>query len=170
MRNLVLIFLIFSSFSLAQNKSDKEEIKQLVKGYYNVINGKDSTKISAFLFNENVNWIGTYKPKTLEELSHHNHKLRPVFSGDFKNFNPDVSEGKNSEVRYDNLKIIEDGNVASVNLDYSFWTDGKMKHWGKEVWTLVKVFNQWKITNIVYSLEYVEYAKQPSLKQRLKNN
>ena len=68
------------------------------------------------------------------------------------------------------MKIIEDGSVASVNLDYSFWFNGQMKHWGKEIWTLVKVFNQWKISNIVYSMEHVENAKQPSLKQRLKNH
>ena len=68
------------------------------------------------------------------------------------------------------MKIIEDGSVASVNLDYSFWFNGQMKHWGKEIWTLVKDFNQWKISNIVYSMENVENAKQPSLKQRLKNH
>lgn len=168
MRIFTILFLFFSSFSMAQSSSDKEQIKQLIKDYYNVINGKDSTHISAFLYNENVNWIGAYKSKTFEELSHHRHKLKPTFSGDFKEFKSDVSEGKNSEVKYDNLKIIEDGNVASVNLDYSFWADNKMKHWGKEIWTLVKVHNQWKISNIVYSMENVDNAKQPSLKQRLK--
>ena len=45
-----------------------------------------------------------------------------------------------------------------------------MKQWGKEIWTLVKVFNQWKITNIVYSIENVDVSEQPALKQRLKNN
>lgn len=168
MRSLVIIFLFLSSFLLAQSKSEKEQIKQLIKEYYNVINGKDSAQISTFLYDENVNWIGTYKPKTLEELSHHKHKLKPTFSGDFKEFKSDLSEGKNSEVKYDNLIIIEDGNVASVNLDYSFWFNNEMKHWGKEIWTLVKVYNQWKISNIVYSMEYAKNAKQPSLKQRLK--
>ena len=170
MRNFVILFLIISSGLTAQERSSKENLKLFVKDYFNVINGKDSTSISTFLYDENVSWVGTYKDKTYEELSHHNHKLRPYFSGDFKGFKSDFSEGKNSEVKYDNVKIIEDGSVASVNLDYSFWFNGQMKHWGKEIWTLVKVFNQWKISNIVCSMENVENAKQPSLKQRLKNH
>ena len=170
MKNLVLFFLLFSGFYLAQNTSNKIQIKQLIKDYYKIINGKVSVNITSFLYHEEVNWVGTYKSKTLEKLSHQNHKLKPVFSGDFKDFKSDVSEGKNTEVKYDNIKIIEDGNVASVNLDYSFWLNNKMKHWGKEIWTLVKVFNQWKITNIVYSIENVDVSEQPSLKQRLKNN
>ena len=170
MRNFVILFLIISSGLTAQERSSKENLKLFVKDYFNVINGKDSTSISTFLYDENVSWVGTYKDKTYEELSHHNHKLRPFFSGDFKGFKSDFSEGKNSEVKYDNVKIIEDGSVASVNLDYSFWFNGQMKHWGKEIWTLVKVFNQWKISNIVCSMENVENAKQPSLKQRLKNH
>ena len=169
MRVLIVLFLFFSSGLFAQNQSEKEQIKQLIKDYYSVINGKNSTNISTFLYDENVNWVGAYKPKTLEELSHHNHKMRPTFSGNFKEFKADLSEGKNSEVKYDNVKIVEDGNVASVSLDYSFWFNNEMKHWGKEAWTLVKVYNQWKIANIVYSMEYVDNAKQPPLKQRIKN-
>lgn len=169
MRYVILFLFLISNFSFAQKKSEKEQIKQLIRDYYNVVNGKDSANISTFLYNENVNWIGAYKPKTLEELSHHNHKLKPTFSGDFKEFKADLSEGKNSEVKYDNVKIIDDGNVASVSLDYSFWFNNEMKHWGKEIWTLVKVHSQWKISNIVYSMEYVDNAKQPSLKQRIKN-
>lgn len=125
MRNFVILFLIISSGLTAQERSSKENLKLFVKDYFNVINGKDSTNISTFLYDENVSWVGTYKHKTYEELSHHNHKLRPTFSGNFKNFKSDLSEGKNSEVKYDNVKIIEDGSVASVNLDYSFCLMGK---------------------------------------------
>lgn len=169
MRYVILFSLLISNFSFAQNKSDKEQIRQLISDYYNVVNGKDSIRISTFLYDKDVNWVGAYKSKTLQELSHHNHKLKPTFSGSFDDFKADLSEGKNSEVKYDNIKIIEDGNVASVNLDYSFWFNNQMKHWGKEIWTLVKVYNQWKISNIVYSMEYVDNAKQPPLKQRIKN-
>ena len=131
MRNFVILFLIISSGLTAQERSSKENLKLFVKDYFNVINGKDSTSISTFLYDENVSWVGTYKQKTYEELSHHHHKLKPTFSGNFKNFKSDLSEGKNSEVKYDNVKIIEDGKVASISLDYSFWVNNCMKHWGK---------------------------------------
>ena len=128
MRNFVILFLIISSGLTAQERSSKENLKLFVKDYFNVINGKDSTSISTFLYDENVSWVGTYKQKTYEELSHHHHKLKPTFSGNFKNFKSDLSEGKNSEVKYDNVKIIEDGKVASISLDYSFWVNNSMKH------------------------------------------
>lgn len=86
MRNFVILFLIISSGLTAQERSSKENLKLFVKDYFNVINGKDSTSISTFLYDENVSWVGTYKQKTYEELSHHHHKLKPTFSGNFKNF------------------------------------------------------------------------------------
>ena len=170
MRNFVILFLIISSGLTAQERSSKENLKLFVKDYFNVINGKDSTSISTFLYDENVSWVGTYKQKTYEELSHHHHKLKPTFSGNFKNFKSDLSEGKNSEVKYDNVKIIEDGRVASVNFDYSFWENAKMQNWGREIWTMVKFNNRWKITSVLFSMEQVKYNPQPPLKERLKLN
>ena len=168
MRNFVILFLIISSGLTAQERSSKENLKLFVKDYFNVINGKDSTSISTFLYDENVSWVGTYKQKTYEELSHHHHKLKPTFSGNFKNFKSDLSEGKNSEVKYDNVKIIEDGKVASISLDYSFWVNNSMKHWGKEIWTLMKTDGKWKITSVSFSMDLTKYYPQPSLKERIK--
>ena len=169
MRYVILFLLLISSFSFAQKLKAKEEIKKVMKQYFTSVKTKDSITFYSLFYSNDVTWHGTYKDKTLEEESHHSHKLREVFTNTFKNFMNDIAQNS-VEIKYDNVKIIEDGSVASVNLDYSFWFNGQMKHWGKEIWTLVKVFNQWKISNIVYSMENVENAKQPSLKQRLKNH
>ena len=169
MKYVILFLLLISSFSFAQKLKAKEEIKKVMKQYFTSVKTKDSITFYSLFYSNDVTWHGTYKDKTLEEESHHSHKLREVFTNTFKNFMNDIAQNS-VEIKYDNVKIIEDGSVASVNLDYSFWFNGQMKHWGKEIWTLVKVFNQWKISNIVYSMENVENAKQPSLKQRLKNH
>jgi len=95
--------------------------------------------------------------------------LREVFTNTFKNFINDIAQNS-IEIKYDNVKIIEDGRVASVNFDYSFWENAKMQNWGREIWTMVKFNNRWKITSVLFSMEQVKYNPQPPLKERLKLN
>lgn len=169
MKNLVLLFLFFSSFTFAQNKTDKEQIQEVMREFFTAIKEKDSSKFYS-LFHENVNWIGTYKDKSFDKILHQNHKMKPYFSGNFREFFKSISGTKPVEEKYDNVKIVEDGNIASTNFDYSFWYDNKMLNWGKEIWTLIKVYGTWKITSVNFSMEMTEFYKQPALKQRLKKN
>lgn len=167
MRILVLLFLVFSSFSFAQTQSNKEQIQQVMKDFFSAIKEKDSAKFYPLFF-DNVTWVGTYKDKSFEKIEHNNHKAKPFFSDSHIAFFRSISGEKPVEEKYDNVKIIEDGNVASVNFDYSFWYNYKMLNWGKEIWTLVKIYGNWRITSVNFSMEMTEYYPQPSLKERLK--
>ncbi len=60
-----------------------------------------------------------------------------------------------------NVQIIEDGAVASVAFDYSFWLNGEKNNWGKEFWHMIKVNENWKIVSVVFSMEMEDYAKEP---------
>jgi len=40
--------------------------------------------------------------------------------------------------------------------------------WGCKYLALIKRDGKWKITSVIYSLEYTEYFSQPSLKKRQK--
>ncbi|PIG97519.1 hypothetical protein CS542_07045 [Pedobacter sp. IW39] len=53
---------------------------------------------------------------------------------------------KSTEDKFDNIKIIEDGTVASVTMDYSFWANDKMTNWVVNILTLIKRDGKWKIT------------------------
>jgi hypothetical protein len=53
-------------------------------------------------------------------------------------------------------------------MDYSFWADNKMTNWGNKYLGLIKRDGKWKITSVIYSLELIEYLKQPALKERQK--
>ncbi len=169
MKYVILFLLLISSFSFAQKLKAKEEIKKVMKQYFTSVKTKDSITFYSLFYSNDVTWHGTYKDKTLEEESHHSHKLREVITNTFKNFMNDIAQNS-VEIKYDNVKIIEDGRVASVNFDYSFWENAKMQNWGREIWTMVKFNNRWKITSVLFSMEQVKYNPQPPLKERLKLN
>lgn len=169
MRYLVLLFLVFSNFSFAQKKSDKEQIKQMMTDFLSCIKTKDSVKFYSLFHEDPVVWVGTYKDRSFQKILKKNPKEKQVSSDSYKEFMRMVCKNSDMEEKYDNVKIIEDGNIASANFDYSFWFKGKMLNWGKEIWTLVKSDGKWKITSVIFSMEMTEFYKQPPLNQRLKN-
>ncbi|HPI54170.1 MAG TPA: hypothetical protein PLU10_05720, partial [Chitinophagaceae bacterium] len=61
-------------------------------------------------------------------------------------------------------QILKDDVLATVIFDYSFWHDNKKLNWGKETWSLIKANGQWKITNVIFSLEMENVLKEPSNK------
>ena len=50
-----------------------------------------------------------------------------------------------------NVVIDTDGEVASVNFDYSFFLDGKETNWGREMMHLVRTEDGWKIISVIFS-------------------
>lgn len=169
MKKLVLLLIFIFNFSFAQNNSDKEQIQHVMKDFLNCIKTKDSVKFYSLFYEEPVVWVGTIKNKSYQKILLKNPKEKQVFSDSYKEFMKMVGKSSDMEEKYDNVEIIEDGNIASVNFDYSFWFKGKMLNWGKEIWTLVKSDGKWKITSVSFSMEMTEYFQQPSLKERLKH-
>ena len=47
--------------------------------------------------------------------------------------------------------IDTDGEIASVNFNYSLLVNGKEEHWGLEMWHLVRSDNGWKIISVIWS-------------------
>lgn len=165
MKKLVLLFLLSFSFSFAQTK-DETEIRKLMDDFMACIKTKDEAKYLS-LFQEPVLWIGIYKERSQEKRKEKSPTAGAYFTDDYKAFIKSFSDDK-SEEKFDNIKIIEDGAIASANFDYSFWYDGKMENWGKEIWTLMKINGVWKITSVTFSMDLTKYFPQPSLNERTK--
>lgn len=58
--------------------------------------------------------------------------------------------GKNEGVFRD-VVIDTDGEIASVNFDYTHLFDGEEQHWGREMWHLVRTDDGWKIISVIWS-------------------
>ncbi|ASE60456.1 nuclear transport factor 2 family protein [Chryseobacterium indologenes] len=165
MMKTLLFFLVCFSFSFAQTK-DEKEIRKVMDDFMECIKTKDETRYLS-LFQEPVLWTGIYKDRTQAKRLEKNPKAEHYFADDYKAFIKGFKDNK-SEEKFDNITIIEDGAIASANFDYSFWYNGTMENWGKEIWTLMKINGVWKITSVTFSMDLEKYFPQPSLNERTK--
>lgn len=165
MKRLLLLFVLSFNLSFAQAK-DETEIRKVMNDFMESIKTRNETQYLS-LFQEPVLWTGIYKDRTQAKRLEKNPKAEYYFADDYKAFIKGFKDDK-SEEKFDNIKIVEDGTVASANFDYSFWYDGKMENWGKEIWTLMKINGIWKITSVTFSMDLAKYFPQPSLNERTK--
>ena len=172
MKNLKLIAILILAATQqfqAQQSGNKKEIIELINVYSESVIKKDSVAFYN-LFNDGiVTWCASVKEKSQAKEIEKGAKARDsYFSGSYKGFMRALYKYESTEDKFDNIKIIEDGTVASVTMDYSFWANNKMTNWGGKYLTLLKRDGKWKITSVIYSLELTAYYQQPSLKERQK--
>jgi hypothetical protein len=67
-----------------------------------------------------------------------------------------ANDKSDSQERFSNIRINGDGAVASVYFDFVFESDGNPENIGSESWLLVRTDKGWKISSIVYSMNFPE--------------
>lgn len=173
MKTLKLLF-IFSIIAVqqthAQQSTDnKKEINIIINKYSKSVIEKDSITFYN-LFNDGpVTWCGALKERSqAKEVAKKGvtHASSNYFSGSYKEFLRSLFRFKSTEDKFDNIQITEDGTVASVTMDYSFWANNEMTNWGSKYLMLIKRDGNWKITTVIYSLDLTAYFKQPALRIR----
>lgn len=171
---LSFILLLSTQQSQAQQPvNNKKEIHFLIDKYIKSVIEKDSVTFYD-LFNDGpVTWCGAVMDRSqAKEIEKRGAKAAGsnYFSGSYKGFFRSLFRMKSSEDKFDNIRIVEDGTVASVTMDYSFWANHKMTNWGGKYLDLIKRDGKWKITSVIYSLEFTNYFEQPPLKERQKRS
>lgn len=97
-----------------------------------------------------MGWINSKKTHLAELKKDSTEK--DYFSATYKQFYRNFFK-IDIEEKFYNVNIIDDGYIASVTFDYSFWYKNKKLNWGKEGWGLIKTNGQWKITSVIFSTE-----------------
>lgn len=156
----------------AQQRADSnKQIGKIIDNYTQSVIKRDSITFYNLFNDETVIWCAALKDRSqgkeieskgLQEAGSN------YFSSTYKGFMRSLFRYEETEDKFDNIHITEDGTVATVNMDYSFWANGRMTNWGCKYLTLIKKDGNWKIASVLYSLELTEYFKQPSLAQRKK--
>ncbi|OXE99983.1 putative lumazine-binding protein [Flavobacterium araucananum] len=169
----IIACIMFLLHANAQQKTtDKQEISAIINQYSESVIKKDSITFYT-LFNEGtVTWCAAIKDKSQsKEIEKKGLEKAGTnyFTGSYKGFLRGLFKYESTEDKFDNIHIIEDGTVAAVTMDYSFWANNKMTNWGGKYLTLIKRDGKWKITSVIYSLELVSYFEQPSLAKRQKD-
>ncbi len=168
--NILSFMFLTAILSYGQKKpDDHKKIMEIIESYSKSVIEKDSIVFYSLFNKDYVVWCAAYKDRTqakeIEEKGE-GKAGSSYFSGSYKVFLRSLFRHKTTEDKFDNIKIVEDGTVASVTMDYSFWADNKMTNWGSKYLNLIKKDGKWKITSVIYSLELVKYFKQPDLKNR----
>lgn len=161
---LIISIVLFSNSVISQNNetADKKEIKRILNSFMECIVHKDSIKFHSLFHNEPIVWIGVIKKTTYEVMLKKEPTRKNYFESTYQEFYRLVSDA--SEEKFYNIDIKEDGSIAAVTFDYSFWKSKIKANWGTESWGLVKVNGNWKITSVLFSLESEKINPEPQRK------
>lgn len=149
----IFILLFFQSvFSQQKKIDDKQEIHKILNSFMECLVQKDSTKFYSLFHKDPIVWVGVTHQKTYAEELKKDSTAKDNFRANYKTFYRYFYD-KAIEEKFYNIQILENGYIATVMFDYSFWENGKKLNWGKESWAMIKINNQWKITSVIFSTE-----------------
>jgi len=165
------LLLLLVQHSYAQSIDNKKEISRILTTYSRSVVAKDSVTFYR-LFNDGlVTWCAALKDRSQAKEVERKGATSAgsnYFSRSYKAFMRSLFRYDSTEDKFDNIRIVDDGTVASVTMDYSFWGNNKMTNWGNKYLGLIKRDGHWKITSVIYSLELSHYVEQPTLTERQK--
>jgi len=161
---ILLITLLFTPLSIAEIQQETKTIEQIIKDFDQAIENKDKEKFLSLFVKENVSWIGVTDQKEFADAKDNfqqqqakNERARqPIktFSSSPEQFINNISKHvKEPKEVFENIKIQQNAEVASVYFNYAFFDGDKKKNWGDESWQLVKTEAGWKINSVIFSIK-----------------
>ena len=131
-----IFFLLISSFSFAQNTSEKEIIKP-IENLFNAMKSADSLGVK-----------NAFSSSAILQTFNKNNEIR---TEKVEGFAKQVGSSKVGDLdeRFTISKVLVDGNMASVWVPYQFYYKGNFSHCGVNSFQLAKLNNEWKIQYII---------------------
>jgi hypothetical protein len=160
---LVILCLTQSVFCQTKTKDDKDSIHKVLHTFMECLVKKDSLRFYNLFHTDPVVWVGVTQQKTFADELKKDSKAKDNFRANYKSFYRHFYT-KEIEEKFYNVQIHEDGYIASVVFDYSFWEKGKKTNWGKESWAMIKTNGQWKITSVLFSTEDETIRPEPKVR------
>jgi len=131
-----IFFLLISSFSFAQNSSEKEIVKP-IENLFNAMKSADSLGVK-----------NAFSGSAMMQTFGKNQEIRTDKVEDFAK-QVGASQAGDLDERFTISKILVDGNMASVWVPYQFYYKGNFSHCGVNSFQLAKINNEWKIQYII---------------------
>jgi len=131
----------------AQNDHDLDErmIKEKVDQFFMALEKQDTIMLKKLWFSEGQVWTinNTTSPMT--------HSMR-FFKDDLKNFDPKIIWQERA-LSYD-VKVHK--GMAMAWVPYDFHVNGQFSHCGVDIFSLIKIENEWKFISASYTVEKTE--------------
>ena len=145
----------------AQDSADRARIEQVVETFRVSLIKKDTATFMKLFYSETIPWIGvtTDKSLTRENANKPDPKMpdhKKLYAGSNpRKFIENIAKNPSRiEETFENVRIDSDGDVAQVWFDYSFNDNGYKQNWGKESWHMVRTDAGWKISSVIWSMEF----------------
>lgn len=145
----------------AQDSADRARIEQVVETFRVSLIKKDTATFMKLFYSETIPWIGVTTDKSLarENANKPDPKMpdhKKLYAGGTpRKFIENIAKNPaRIEETFENVRIDSDGDVAQVWFDYSFNDNGYKQNWGKESWHMVRTDAGWKISSVIWSMEF----------------
>ena len=161
---LVVSILLFTQVSFANTASDNKALHQIVKDFESAITTKDRSKYFNLFYEGTVSWVGVFssddfnREKSKANIARVNGepitKPMKTFPGDHVHFfDVMIAPDKDlTKIVFKNVKIQQDGEIASLYFDYAVYHGDISSFWGKQSMLLVNTESGWKINAAVHSV------------------
>jgi len=144
---LLFAFLWMGFNGLAQETmlTDEAEVKNKVNAFFTALEKQDTLSLKKLWFSEGQVWTinNTTSPMT--------HSMR-FFKGDLKSFDPKRILQERA-LSYD-IKVHK--GMAMAWVPYDFHVNGQFSHCGVDIFSLIKIENEWKFISASYTMEKTE--------------
>jgi hypothetical protein len=145
----------------AKNDSrDVAAIQKIVEKFRTSIIRKDKETFVSLFYSENPKHV-IWQPVTddarvarIQETEPEVRKTYRVPKSNYLTFIDGITKpgARPREEIFRGVVVDTDGEIASVNIDYSYLADSKERNWGREMWHLVRTEGGWKIISVIYSV------------------
>lgn len=159
---VTLIFLSCAQPAMAANNDSRDvaAIQEVVEKFRISIISKDKETFASLFYSENPKdliWqfvTDDARVARIQETEPEVRKTYRVPESNYLTFIDGITkpDARPREEIFRNLVVDTDGEIASVNFDYSYLADSKETNWGREMWHLVRTEDGWKIISVIYSV------------------
>ena len=156
---LLLSFGFQPALAVQNDPKDVAAINEVVEAFRTSIIKKDKATFVSLFYSENpehVTWQfvdDDIRVTRFRKFAPEGRKALTVPHSNYLTFIDEITKAgaKPSEEPFRDIIIDTDGEVASVNFNYSFLLDGEEMNWGREMWHLVRTEEGWKIISVIFS-------------------
>lgn len=149
----IVIYLRFTllASNIYAKTENQQDIEQVLSEFSESISNKKRENFLNLFYSNKVLWLAVVDDKDLEDFDE---KVNLYNKNGFIDWV--VSDKDPKEVRFSNIIINSNGDVASVYCDYAFYLNHEITNYGKETFTLVRTKDGWKISAIAFSSKLAE--------------
>lgn len=152
---------IFGTSNSAQpyqeSYSHQDSLTVVLEKFKTAIIEKDTTNFKKLFFSDKVPFVGIMSKLTEASIKKDFPDFQGISVSNSSKFIHEISINNKPQEEKSYKPVIEtDGNIASISFVYSFHSSKKMIQWGYEKWNLVRVENEWLITDVIFSIHFPE--------------